>query len=185
MKGLNQFLNIVIVLGCLVFGFFFYEFGSNKVAKTDQSSLSPAVDPQDLANKYMQEVQKDLTAQKINATLNMKKSELQKNQPEKVVETNPADVPIEQQIWSDPNEQAEVRRPIEKKFTDDLNRSKYNQMQDEADRKEYIRQYKENARRNGYEITLSDDLEVTKVVPIRKPQNQNNDYDANQSDPEY
>ena len=44
---------------------------------------------------------------------------------------------------------------------------------------EYIRQYKENAKKEGYDIVLSDDLEVMSVTPIRKPQS---DFDQNKID---
>lgn len=40
---------------------------------------------------------------------------------------------------------------------------------DEAYRKEYARQFIENARRGGYEIQLSDDYRVISVKPIRSP----------------
>lgn len=42
------------------------------------------------------------------------------------------------------------------------------QMDDMA-RKEYARQFVENARRGGYEIQLGDDFRVLSVKPIRKP----------------
>lgn len=42
----------------------------------------------------------------------------------------------------------------------------------EAYKKEYARQFIENARRGGYEVRLSDDFKVESVKPIRKPSGQ-------------
>lgn len=36
-------------------------------------------------------------------------------------------------------------------------------------KKEYVRQFVENARRNGYEVTVNENFVVTKVAPIRQP----------------
>ncbi|WP_409478956.1 hypothetical protein [Pseudobdellovibrio sp. HCB154] len=191
MVGINKFLNIVIILGCVVIAFFFYQakVENDKSAKVqnqsvEQSSVKP-MDPQDLANKYLQQAQQNLATEELKASINIKKAIAESQQaatPPKVVETDPSKVPIEQQIWKDPAEQTKAEIPLEQRFSQELNQKNSG----EIDKQEYIRQFKENARKNGYEITVNDDLEVTSVTPIRKPQNSKNDYDSNQnSESEY
>lgn len=51
----------------------------------------------------------------------------------------------------------------------DLFESQQNQELSEAYKKEYARQFIENARRAGYIIKLNDNYKVISVVPIRKP----------------
>lgn len=186
MTGINKFLNLVIIFGCVVMAFFFYQAKvendeSAKLANqtVEQSSIKPAMDPQDLANKYLQQAQQNLMTDKLKAEISIKKAiaESQQGIKPKVVETDPSTVSVEQQIWKDPQGQ----KPLEQRFSEELNRTNPS----ELDKQEYIRQFKENARKNGYEISVNDDLEVTNVTPIRKPQNSKNDYDSNQySEPE-
>lgn len=184
MAGVNKFLNLVIILGCVVMVFFFYQakIENDKSAKlanqsVDQSSTKPALDPQDLANKYLQQAQQNLMTDKLKAEINIKKAIAESQQPgtPKVVETDPSKVPIEQQIWKEKQPDKSAEQSIA-----DLTPKNAGEM----DKQEYIRQFKENARKNGYEITVNDDLEVTSVTPIRKPQNSKNDYDSNQGSSE-
>lgn len=44
-------------------------------------------------------------------------------------------------------------------------------------KQEYARQFIENARRDGFEIELNDDLEVIRATPIRKPSNDIDEVD--------
>lgn len=187
MQGINKFLNLVIILGCAVMGYFFYQAKTendksvrDQQQAVDQSSVRPAMDPQDLANKYLQQAQQNLAADKIKAEINIKKAMIESQQagnPKQVTETDPSKVPIEQQIWKEAEQ-----KPLEQRFSEQLAPTKNG----EIDKQEYIRQFKENARKNGYEITVNEELEVTSVTPIRKPQNSKNDYDSNQnSESEY
>lgn len=50
---------------------------------------------------------------------------------------------------------------------------------DEAYKREYARQFIENARRGGYEVRLSEDYRVLSVKPIRRPTNQQKLFDGN------
>lgn len=183
--NINKFLNIVIILGCVVIGFFFYQakvdndqtlHAAQRVV--DQSSVKPPMDPQDLANKYLQQAQNNLAAEKLKAEINIKKAIAESQNPSqpRVVETDPSKIPVEQQIWKDPQVQVRQEKPLDQRYSEDQGAKN-----PEIDKQEYIRQFKENARKNGYEITVNDDLEVTSVTPIRKPQNTKNDYDSNRN----
>lgn len=178
--GINKFLNLVIILGCAVIGYILFQAKagrdvSDKSAKQaiNQSSVRPQIDPQDLANRYLQQAQQNLITEKIKAEINIKKAIADSQSPSstKTVETDPSKVPIEQQIWKDPK----VEIPLDQRFAEELAPKNTG----EIDKQEYIRQFKENARKNGYEITVNEELEVTSVTPIRKPQNSKNDFDSN------
>lgn len=182
MVGINKFLNLVIILGCAVIGYFFYQVKADRDASVkvanqalNQSSVKPQMDPQELANKYLQQAQQNLITEKIKAEINIKKaiSDSQNPPPVKTVETDPSKVSIEQQIWKDPQRE----KPLDQRYAEELAPKNTG----EIDKQEYIRQFKENARKNGYEITVNEELEVTSVTPIRKPQNSKNDYDSNQN----
>lgn len=179
MQGLSKFLNGIIIFGCVALGYIFF------VAKNDNSqqqplvhrSLSSSQDPQALANKYLQQAQQNLMADKLRAEINIKKvlqDSREANVQPRVVETDPSKVSPEQQIWKDPN----LEKPFDLRFSEQAAQPTKNA---ELDKQEYIRQFKENARKNGYEITVNDELEVTSVTPIRKPQNSKNDYDSIQN----
>ncbi|AZZ35552.1 hypothetical protein CIK05_01625 [Bdellovibrio sp. qaytius] len=184
MQGLNKFLNLVIVFGCVVIGYFFYQAKtendkSNRSQQhaVDQSSVRPDMDPQDLANKYLQQAQQNMATDKLKAEINIKKAiaDTQKvGTTPKVIETDPSKVSAEQQIWKDP-----ANKPMDQRFSEQQINAPKNS--GDLDKQEYIRQFKENARKNGYEISVNDELEVISVTPIRKPQNTKNDYDSTQN----
>ena len=48
-------------------------------------------------------------------------------------------------------------------------RKEIEKQQEELDKKEYARQFIENARKSGYHLVLSEDNKVLSVTPIRKP----------------
>ncbi len=47
-----------------------------------------------------------------------------------------------------------------------------------AEKKQYAKQYVENARKDGFEIELNENLEVTKSTPIRKPSKQDDSFES-------
>ena len=91
-------------------------------------------------------------------------------------EIDPSTIKVEQQIWKDNQAELEKSKTAEDQFREQIEDYQNTKMKTELAKKEYIRQYKENARKNGYEITINDNLEVINVVPIRKP---TNDVDPN------
>jgi predicted DNA-binding WGR domain protein len=91
------------------------------------------------------------------------------------------DIPVEKQIAKDSS------MPGGQSLTETFDQKSYEsqayQIEDQQAKKEYVKTFIENAKKNGYHITLSDDLQVTSVQPIRKPTNQANDNDTFESDP--
>ncbi|MBC7466542.1 MAG: hypothetical protein H7256_11170, partial [Bdellovibrio sp.] len=77
-------------------------------------------------------------------------------------EIRPEDIPADQQIWK--NSQLKNETPVaEPQTLESLKR------QEETEKKEFARQYIENARKDGYHVILSPELKVLSVTPIRQP----------------
>ncbi len=100
----------------------------------------------------------------------------------KVKEISPEDIPIEMQIAKDKSNSEVNGQGLSDEFNQKYNQFQVDKLADEQSRKEYAKQFIENARKNGYHITLSDDMQVTSVKPIRKPTNQN-DTESFESQP--
>lgn len=181
MKSLSSFLNLAIFVAVACTGYFiFYPQTAsfvNKAPVVDQplnSRMTSSVDPQDLANKYMQQVQRELNLQKLKSSMN----ELKLNQNKKpVLETDPRKISADQQIWKESDQQGGRAKTADEIFNENYERQLQLKQQQAVEKAEYIRQYKENARKEGYDIVLSDDLEVISVTPIRKPQS---NFDLNE-----
>ncbi len=185
MKSLSSFLNLAIFLAVACTGYFFFYPQTAHIVKKNSyidqplnSRTTSSVDPQDLANKYMQQVQSELNLQKLKLSMNG----LDLNQNKKpVLETDPRKISADQQIWKESDQQSGKAKTADEIFNENYERQMQLKQQQAIEKAEYIYQYKENARKEGYDIVLSDDLEVISVAPIRKPQN---DFDQNKIDSE-
>jgi glutamine cyclotransferase len=187
MKWINKFLNTILFFAvtiCVgVFGYIYFQKTSApknlKVSESVHSSLSP----EELVNKYMQESSSELQRQKLESANKIKSTtipiEISKL---KEKEINPSDIPIEQQIAKD-TASVSPQTTLTEDFNQKSWQSQVQNIQSAEEKKQYAKEFIENAKKNGYHITLSDDLQVTSVKPIRKPTNQQNDTDTFESEP--
>lgn len=171
MKLINQYLNYLILI--LVIGyisFYFYSKETRTVKKTELSSVVVKPNVDQVVNKYMQETSaknKELLATAQTAL----KSELvkAKNLKRPIYESE-IKVPAEQQIWKEQSLKDNFSQVApDEEITQKLQNQEIRKAQEEAYKKEYSRQYIENARKNGYNIILDDNLNVIKATPIRRP----------------
>ena len=143
-------------------------------SETHLSSLSkPAVDMDSKVNQYMQEVQRKRTSEELHSMGRLQRNAALSNRPSAGIdETDPSTVPRDRQIWKDDSvpkgDQMDViyRRIYEEEIA---------KRDSDREKKDYAIEFVENARRGGYHIQLSMDLEVISVEPIRNP---SNDYDS-------
>lgn len=191
MKWANKFINYILFFSfCICIGIFSYVYflkSNQNISKAEVESLKKipdaTVSPEDLVNKYMKQGALALQKQKFNSVnkINSKviDADLVKNQ---IKEVDPSKIPIELQIKK--NDPVSDRG---QNLTDEFNIKAYKaQIKSATDSQakiEYAKQFIENARKDGYHITLSEDLQVTSVTPIRKPTNQSSDEDTFESDP--
>jgi len=174
MGFLSRFLNYAIMLGLIfVGGIIYFSMTHTSVQKKDKS-LAIDQNPEDLANKYLQEANRKLNSDryKTQTMLSTSASNLQTlDEHQKIVETNPQKVPVDRQIAKDFSNEIDRNKSLEQKFQEELIAAQNQHRQTEIEKMEYIKQFKANARKNGYEIVVDDNLQVISIEPIRKPTN--------------
>jgi len=174
MNFIHRFMNLILGLAAIstlsVFGYVFYFKSQSVVRAPSQAQKNPqAIDTEALVSKYMQETRLHLDAQKRATERAFIKGQLNAENPKiPIKETDPTKIPTDKQIWSNKQKDAEY-------LPDQINRKIMGEdeqrAQAEAEKKEYARQFIENARKDGYHIVLDDNLNVIKMLPIRKPSN--------------
>lgn len=177
---MNYILFFAVLVAGAVFGYilFFDKANSSKeIQKQDMSSLSDK-DQQKLVDRYLKETQSSLRKQEAASQKAITNKELPPPKKSPVVNVDPQSIPIEQQIW---RESKASDQSLEERFSQQSFQTELASRQEDDAKREYARQFIENARREGYHITLSEDLEILSVKPIRKPTN--NNYDAFEPNP--
>ncbi len=176
----KKVLNYILILVVVGFIFILYEKNSTKMARTGLKEAQQRLQrsPEDNAERYLKQLQAKISQDKKLAELKLKgsnhsvyKEESAGKSAGKGAEVNPLMVAPQRQIRREVKPQPQLNVDADQ-FTDQ--RTQMDQFSvdlNDINREEYIRQFKENARQNGYEITINDELEVIKVVPVRKPQN--------------
>lgn len=186
MKGLNQLLNVLIFLGLSAVLYIayshFYQNTRKPVSGVETSSSYKPKDYKAVTNKYLKEAQLQKSLQDLQK-LRAKDSYPNNPAPEKFTETNPDTVPVEKQIWSDPASKSNLS--VEEKFAQEQAQKLLAKAKEESEEKAYIEEWKANARKDGYDIEIArvnGELQEVSRKPIRKP---TNDFDSNNSSPEY
>ncbi len=176
MKKLSKYLNYSIVAIALMYGLFYLQsknsfFSPEKEISADNRSK---VDVDQVVNKFMRQTAEQSVHDQLAAEQALKK-QLGKPLPVKKVEADIKyeDIPLERQIWKE-DRSATPAEVIQSEVFDREMQKKI----DENDRKEYARQYIENARQAGYHLVLSPDLKVLSVTPIRKPSQDEDSVDS-------
>lgn len=183
MKRLGSFLNFLIFTLVVIIGGAFYYLKPNSGAQTSRD-LQPlsAQQVDDIVNTHIKDTVQEskytkfLNDKTIRETYK-KLAELEKqkkiNQDKEI-----AKIPIERQIWKEDQKVSDVTP--EQVIGGAINEGLEQEKMDEAEKKEYARQWIQNAREAGYLLELSPELEVIKYTPIRKPSQQD---DSVKSDP--
>lgn len=164
MKFLNKIFNYLIGAGLVGYGFFFYFKDKGQLGSKNapiQVTHSSSIDPQRIVNKHLQDTSHNMirgqAEQKKMIDAALRESMKLKEKPIPV-----PDIPLEAQLHKNT---VILNKPV---IPQKNSNPKSNEV---MDKNEYARQFIENARRGGYEIELSEDLEVIKSTPIRSPSN--------------
>lgn len=183
MKGLNSILNFVIFAACLVLGvgYYYLKTESQKTVVETQPKIS--VEQMDaLVNKHLKKtIQQEQLTQALNQkTMNELKTDLSEGEKlrrfKKDIEN--AKIPANKQIWKESDFSGQSS---EQKFGLDQAEKKLEEMNQE-EKQEYARQWIENAKKGGYQLELSPDLQVIKYIPIRKPTQQEDSVETKNTD---
>lgn len=188
MKWINKFLNYILfftALTCVsIFGYVYSVYSEQKKIQIQKTAAQQQPSAEELVNKYMKQGALDLQREQLESLTKMKSNlGSEKNKPVAVKEIPPEQIPIELQIAKDQSSATE--QTLTEEFNQKYFQSQVQQKEDERSREEYAKEFIENARKNGYHITLSEDLQVTSVRPIRKPTSQQNDLDVFESQPSH
>ncbi len=189
MKWINKFLNYILFFSfaaCIsIFGYIYHSYSAQKKIEMQKIVDSKKPTPDELVNKYLKQGSLDLNRQKLESLNKIRSNEIDESLTKsKAKEISPEDIPIEMQIAKDKSNSATSGQGLSDEFNQKYNQYQIEKIADEQSRKEYAKQFIENARKNGYHITLSDDMEVTSIKPIRQPTNQN-DSESFESQPSH
>lgn len=187
-KWINKFLNYIlfftVAISLGVFGYIYYSQKEKKRIEQEKKIASQQPSPEELVNKYLKQGSKELQQQQIESMAKITSNLVdEKHNKIPVKEIPPDQIPIEMQIAKDKSNSSASEQSLTEEFNQKYFQSQVDQVADEQARKEYAKEFIENARKNGYHITLSEDLQVTSVKPIRKPTNQQNDRDVFEAQP--
>lgn len=151
--------------------------------KTNVTELS-SQDLDSIVNKHIRSTKDEALRTQIMAEKSMietRKKLAELEQQKKIKQDKEAvSIPIDRQIRKEGASEAETSP------ADIINAKIYEKNQqdemDAAEKKEYARQWIQNARKAGYHLELSSDLEVIKYTPIRKPSQQDDSAESYPSD---
>lgn|GEM_PF-6121763 len=184
MKKLSSFLNLLIVVLVLSLGGAFYYL---KSGPETQASVKPILAAKELDKIVNQHLQKTAQQNQLTKFLNEKtvsdaRRKLAEFQRQRKIKEDQeiSKIPAERQIWKEDQKINEVT-PAQI-ISSQLNESRQQEKMDAAEKKEYARQWILNARKEGYLLELSPDLEVLKYIPIRKPSQQDDSVESFPSD---
>ncbi|MBC7458560.1 MAG: hypothetical protein H7235_09795 [Bdellovibrionaceae bacterium] len=180
MKWLNKLFNFLIVL--IVVGYGAFYFHNESKLKNPQAGGQYELSSNDIervVNKYLKQTTETIEKERFNSDKALYKA---MREPIKITvktpETNPADVPVSKQIWKESEVDVSPADVVRSNVFDEFAFEK----QDEANRKQYARDFIENARRGGFHVVLSDDLtKIVSVTPIRKPSQEDDSTESNPS----
>lgn len=121
----------------------------------------------------MQEVQRKRTTEELLSMGRLQKNAILSHHASAGIdETDPATVPRERQIWKDDQvAQGDQMDVIYRRIYDE----EVAKRTTEQEKKDYALEFTKNARRSGYHIQISMDLEIISVEQIRNP---HRDYDS-------
>ena len=176
MRKLSKYLNYLIVIILLSYGLF-YLYKANDVIKLSKSagaSGTSQIDIDRVVNKFMKQTSQQSTeelwnsklavSRQLTKPLNIKKNEF---------EIKPEDIPADRQIWKD-DQYASPSDVI----SNELFQQELQKKLEAQEKLDYAREFIDNARRNGFHIELSPDLNVIRVTPIRRPSQNDDSVDS-------
>lgn len=169
-KFLNKVFNYLIAFGLITFGLFFYLKDKGYFKKRDQAlqvSHASSLDTERIVNQYLQETNRKMQRDQVDSKKAIEDALREANKLKIKPEPTPM-IPRDAQIAKDPANDPNYHLIKRSAVAESLKKQMQNQSQG-LDKEEYARQFIENARRGGYHIELSDELEVIRVTPIRQP----------------
>lgn len=171
---INSLLNYLIAAVVMIIAGSFFYFRDNSSAVTASPPKLSSHDVDKVVNKYIRETSTDTLRQKIlseQAFREAKKKIAELNRANQLRQQKEIEnIPAAKQIWKESDVQLPPGPQVAEQTSDGR--------MTEQEKREYARQYIENARKGGYAIELNSDLEVIKVTPLRTPSQENDSYES-------
>lgn len=203
MRNLNQILNYLIglSLAIIVGGYFYFNQPTSVVPenlKTQKLTAEQQRKADESVNRYMQRAHHEakFSQFKVERELEEARKKVEEDKKAQIIleEQRQQEMATQDQIYRAPKQADATSNKSESAFgTPDVNSGQINSASESfpsdvksmtpEQKREYARQYIENARKGGYSIELSDDLEVIRATPIRKPSQQRPPPDSIESYP--
>lgn len=184
MKRLGSFLNFLIFALVVIIGGAVYYLKSNSMVKAARQSELSEQQIDDIVNSHIKKTVQESRQTKIineKAMLDTLKKLTELERQKKIEQDKEiAKIPTARQIWKEEQKVNDVTP--EQVIGGVINDSVEQEKMDEAEKKEYARQWIQNARKAGYLLELSADLEVIRYTPIRKPSQQEDSVESSPSD---
>lgn len=186
MRNLNSLLNLLIFTLVIILGaaFFYYKNSKESRQPATKSSELSSQELDQIVNKYikttnLEALKTKVMAEKFIIETRKKLAAVERQKKLKQDKEN-AEIPKDRQIRKN-NEIDENSSPVDVLLSK-VNDKKLQEQQEEYEKQEYARQWILNARKAGYLLELSPDLEVIRYTPIRKPSQQDDSTDSTPSD---
>ena len=187
-KSIEKLLNYSIALVVIGIAVSFFLFKTDNQSSSSKTKMTnEEVDK--VVNKYLQQAayQNKMNQWKTEKALREARLKVEKDMEmvKRKQDEELQKIPAERQIWTE-SEMAKVANQSTLSNVEQPEPVKAKTAQSEEfdiktmtpeEKKEYARQYIENARRGGYLIELDDNMEVIKSTPIRKPTQQDDSVD--------
>jgi hypothetical protein len=186
-QWINKFLNYILIVSfaaCAgVFGYIYLQPPTNQAARPVDR---PQFTNEELVNKYIKQGALQIQQQKFDSLKAIKSVDTssvtnKKSGLKSANELPTSEIPIEKQIAKD-SENFD-QQSLEEQFNLRAYQKQQQNIQDQQAKKAYAKEFIENARKEGYRITLSEDLEVTSVKPLRQPTNEQDQVDVFEAEP--
>jgi hypothetical protein len=137
-------------------------------SKDRPSAYSPKV--QELVNKHLQMTQKKIELGEQQAGINYRAPEVGSRLYPVNNENSVSGIELPPESGAGIGQNQQTANSPDAIIQREIHAQEANAQASQAEREEYARQFKENARRNGWEVTLNEDFVVTGVRPIKKGQ---------------
>ena len=188
MKSIEKLLNYSIALVVIAIAVSFFLFKTQKQNSTAKPKMTnEEVDK--VVNKYLQQAVDENKRNQWKTEKALREARLKVEKDMETVKRKQDEelqkIPAERQIWTE-SEMAKMANQASQENSEEVTLQKTKSSQSEEfdiksmtpeEKKEYARQYIENARRGGYLIELDQNMEVIKSTPIRKPSQQEDSVD--------
>ena len=164
MKKLNQYLNYLILTAVTIFAILYF-FNTTSL-RTIAPQPTKITDVDQVVNKFLKQTSEQTRKDEIAFKFALEK---QMNRPLNIKKENTEKKPEDNSEYFEKAQGDVTNITPSETIQTQIYQKDIEKQQNEISKKEYARQFIENARKSGFHLVLSEDNKVLSVTPIRKP----------------